>query len=128
MILDSSAIVAIVLREPSFDELFEKLAATPEAGVGAPTLGETGLVLSARLGRDAWSLVARLVQEFSLVVVPFGEEHARAAVAAFVRYGKGRHPAALNFGDCMTYAVAKFSGQPVLCVGNDFEKTDLEIA
>jgi len=61
-------------------------------------------------------------------VVPFSEEHAREAAEAFARFGKGRHRAALNFGGCMSYAMAKLAGQPLLCTGADFAKTDLKLA
>jgi ribonuclease VapC len=66
-------------------------------------------------------------QESGLVVVPFGEDHWGAAVDAFLCYGKGRHPAGLNVGDCLTYAVARLAGEPLLCLGDDFARTDLEL-
>ena len=69
-----------------------------------------------------------LVRDFGIVVIPFEAEHARVAAEAFARFGKGRHRAALNFGDCMSYAVAKLAGQPLLCTGSDFAKTDLKLA
>jgi ribonuclease VapC len=128
VIVDASALIAIVLREPGHHTVVAKLAAVGEAGIGAPTLVETGIVLSVRLGRDARPLLARLLQEAGLTVVPFGEPHWRAAIDAYGRFGKGRHPAALNFGDCLTYAVARLAKQPLLCVGNDFSRTDLPLA
>ena len=128
MIVDSSAVIAMVLAEPGCETLIAKLGATPSAGIGAPTLAETGLVLTARLGKDARPVVARLLQEANLVVIPFGEDHWRAAVEAYVRFGKGRHEAGLSFGDCLTYAVAKLARQPLLCTGRDFAKTDLTLA
>jgi ribonuclease VapC len=128
MIADSSALVAIALRQQGHEALLEKLLASPGAGIGAPTLVEASIVLSARLARDARPLVARLVQELGLVVVPFGEDHADEAVEAFLRFGKGRHPAALNFGDCLTYAVASLASEPLLCLGEDFARTDLQPA
>lgn len=128
MILDSSAILAILLREKGWENLVEKVSAAREAGVGAPTLAETGIVLSARLGREALTLLSLFVHETGLTVIPFGEEHWRAAVDAFRRFGKGQHRAGLNFGDCMTYAVARLSGQPLLCTGRDFPRTDLPLA
>lgn len=128
MILDSSALVAVLLREPGWQALLGRIAADENAAVGAPTLAETGLVLTARLGSDARRLLSAFIREAGITVVPFVEEHARAAVEAYARYGRGRHPAALNFGDCMTYAVARLAGQPLLCVGDDFPKTDLPIA
>ncbi len=128
MILDSSALVAIVFQEPDYGLLLEKIRLAPVLGIGAPTATETSLVLSARLGRDGRGTLARLLQEASIVVVPFGEAHYGTAVDAWLRFGKGRHPAALNFGDCLAYAVAKLSHRPLLCVGDDFSKTDLALA
>lgn len=127
MIVDSSALVAIVLREPGFERLLDLLAGGG-AGIGAPTLAELGLVLSARLGRDARPVIDGLLDRLGLDVVPFGDAHWRVAVGAFVRYGRGRHPAGLNFGDCLTYAVASLADEPLLYVGDDFARTDLAAA
>lgn len=68
------------------------------------------------------------MRDLGIVVIPFDEEHALEAAKAFARFGKGRHPAALNFGDCMSYAVAKLAGQPLLCTGKDFAKTGIPLA
>lgn len=92
MILDSSAIVAVLLRQRDHEPLVERLAAADVIGVGAPTLGETGIVLGARLGATGKSLLARFVEESGSLVIPFGDEHWRVAVDAFLRFGKGRHP------------------------------------
>ena len=127
MIVDSSALVAILLREPGFETLLDVLAREPAAGAGAPTLSETGLVVAARFGPRGRTLLARFLDESGLVIVPFAEEHWDVAVDAFLRYGKGRHPAALNFGDCMTYAIARVAGEPLLALGDDFAKTDLAL-
>jgi len=128
VIVDSSALLAVLLREPGWDTVLGKVASARAVGVGAPTLAEAGLVVTARLGRDGRGLLTRFVHEAGITVVPFGEEHARAAIEAFSRFGKGRHPAALNFGDCLTYAVTLLSRRRLLCVGGDFSKTDLPIA
>jgi ribonuclease VapC len=128
VILDTSAVVAIALREPGFEILKQKLARDPAVGIGIPTLTETGIVLSARMRQDARGLLARFMQVASIATIPFGDAHYAAAVEAWLRYGKGRHPAALNFGDCLAYATAKAADQPLLCVGEDFSKTDLELA
>jgi ribonuclease VapC len=129
VILDSSAIVAILLKEEGAEELEAVVAAAPALGVGAPTFVESLMVLSSRFGRE---LAARNLEGFlsrsDVVVVSFTEDHARAAAEAFARFGKGRHRAALNFGDCLSYAVAKLAGQPLLCTGSDFAKTDLKLA
>jgi ribonuclease VapC len=127
VILDSSAIVAILLRETGHETLLQQLAGAQTAAVGAPTLTDCGIVLSARLGAQGRTLLARFVQEAALAVVPFTNEHYTAALDAYLRYGKGRHAAALNFGDCMTYATARLAGAPLLCVGEDFARTDLAL-
>jgi len=128
MILDSSAIVAIVLREPGFEELVRKIGGAETIGVGAPTLAEAGIVLTARLERDSHGLLQGLLREWEAVTVAFGEEHWREALSAYSRFGRGRHRARLNFGDCMSYAVARLAGEPLLCRGDDFPRTDLELA
>ena len=128
MILDSSAVVAIFLREPGWRALFERLATADLTGIGTPTLVETGIVLSARLQRDAAPLLARFLQEFEIDSIAFDEAHWREAVRAFLRFGKGRHAAGLNFGDCMSYATARVAGQGLLFVGDDFPLTDIKRA
>lgn len=127
MIVDSSALVAVILREPGWEALLEAMKAADRMGVAAPTLVEAGIVLSARLGRDARPVLARFSQETGLVTLPFGEAAYGVAVDAWLRYGKGRHPAALNFGDCVSYATARVTGEPLLCVGDDFPQTDLPL-
>ena len=128
MILDGSALLALAFREPGYERMLEAISRSEWVGIGAPTLAETGIVLSARVGKKARPLLALLTEQLELHVMPFEAAHSRAAREAFDRYGRGRHPAALNFGDCLTYAVAKVSGLPLLFVGNDFTQTDLEAA
>jgi ribonuclease VapC len=128
MIIDTSALVAIVFREPGYQELVEKLAGAPYLGISAATLAETGIVLTARLGSNATPLLARMVQELGAAVIPFGDDHWREAVDAYERFGRGRHPAKLNFGDCLSYATARLAGQPLLYKGKDFDRTELERA
>lgn len=128
MILDSSAILAIVRREPEFEDLLAKLDAAEQIAIGTPTLVETSIVLEARLGVDGRTVLERFLQDFQVVPVSFGEAHWREAARAFRRFGKGRHPAALNFGDSLSYAVARLADRPLLCVGDDFPRTDLSLA
>jgi ribonuclease VapC len=128
MIVDSSALVAIVYEEPDHDRLLELLDQEPVLGIGTPTLVETCIVLSARLGRDARGAVARMLQEFEIETIAFTERHFGVALDAWLRYGRGRHAANLNYGDCMSYAVARLADRPLLCVGQDFPRTDLAIA
>jgi ribonuclease VapC len=124
MILDTSAVVAIVMKEPGYEELLQRMASSDPA-IGTATLAETAIVLCARLQRDARSLMARFLSEASITIVPFGESHYGAAVDAWLRYGKGRHPASLTFGDCLSYAVARLANEPLLFVGDDFAQTDI---
>lgn len=128
MIVDTSALVAMLLREEGWEALRTAVADDEVVGIGAPSLLETVLVISGRSGRDRSEDVERLVRDLGIVVILFEEIHARAAAEAFARFGKGRHRAALNFGDCMSYAVAKLAGQPLLCTGTDFARTDLKLA
>lgn len=128
MILDTSAILAVFFREAERDDFLSKIGAAPVVGVGAPTLAETAIVLAARLGAAGPQQLARIVERASLVVVPFDEAHWQTAGAAWLRFGRGRHRAALNFGDCLAYATAQVAGEPLLCKGGDFAETDVVLA
>lgn len=128
MILDSSAVIALVLQEPESDRIVRTLGAASSVGIGAPTLLETAIVLQNKLKANPRPLLAQLLEEAAAVVIPFGEDHWREAFEAFSRFGKSRHAAGLNFGDCMSYAVARLARQPLLCVGADFERTGLDLA
>ena len=126
MIVDSSALLSLVFREPAADRIADALSVAESCAIGAPTLTETAIVLAAKLGPSSRAILSRLVEELDLVIVPFTAAHGREAREAFLRFGRGRHPAALNFGDCLTYAVARIAARPLLFVGEDFRRTDLE--
>jgi len=128
VILDSSALVAIALDEPERDAFVAKINAADTVGVAAPTLVEAGIVLSARVGEDASELLAELVAAADAVVIEFGAGHWQEAVSALWRYGKSRHSASLNFGDCLAYAAARLAREPLLAKGNDVPKTDIQLA
>jgi ribonuclease VapC len=128
MVIDTSALVAIELKEPGADILLKKIAASPVAVVATPTLLETTIVLTRRMGHAARSSLAMSMRYLRIQVIPFTEDHFDIAADAFLRFGKGRHEAALNFGDCMSYAVAALSGLPLLYKGDDFSRTDIEAA
>lgn len=128
MILDTSAVVAIALQEPGHGVVIEKLNAASRLGIGTPTLTESAIVLSVRLRTDARGLLARLLTEGSIVTIPFVDAHFGVALDAWWRFGEGRHRAGLNFGDCLAYAVARVAHEPLLCTGDDFAQTDLELA
>lgn len=127
MILDASALVAILIEEPSKERLIAEVLDN-ETFISAPTLLETYMVLKKYLGDATESELARTLNELGVRVVDFTAEQAVFAARAFDQYGKGRHPAALNFGDCIAYAVAKSSNQKLLFVGSDFSQTDVSPA
>jgi len=128
MILDSSAVVAILMEEPEAEDLLAKLRRPGPVGIGVPTLVETCIVLGSRWKRGSRPILEKFLSELGALVLSFDEAHWRVASEAFLQFGKGRYPAALNFGDCMSYATARVAGQPLLYVGDDFSKTDLALA
>jgi len=128
VILDASAVVAIALDEPEREIFVGKINAADSVAVGAPTLVEAGIVLSARIGQDASAVLVELLAAADAVVIEFGQRHWIVGVSAWRRFGKGRHPAGLNFGDCLTYATALVAGEPLLAKGDDFAQTDIPLA
>ena len=118
----------MLLGEDDADVLLRKLYEADVKGVGAPTLTEAGLVLTSRLKTNAETILADFLNIHTVSVVAFSDAHWREAVRAFARFGKGRHPAKLNFGDCLSYAAAKVARKPLLYIGDDFTRTDLERA
>lgn len=129
MIIDTSAIVALIQDDrPHAAQVAAVLAGARQPVMSAPTVGECLIVLTARHGPVGRTVFERLRTEINLGVAHFTDEHAAAALRAFLQYGKGRHRAALNFGDCMTYAAAQLSHEPLLAIGNDFTETDLEFS
>lgn len=128
MIIDASAIVAITLHEPEREAFLEKISAADVVLVPGPTLVEAGIVLSARSADDAGQLLAEALTTIDATVIEFGADHWREAISAWWRFGKGRHPARLNFGDCLVYAAARVARQPLLAKGNDFPLTDIQLA
>ena len=128
MILDSSAVVAVLTEELGSESLLGRLDASDSLSIGTPTLVEAEIVLVGRVGPARRMFLADFLAERDVAVIAFDEEHWREAVSAFLRYGKGRHPAGLNYGDCMTYATARLAHEPLLCLGNDFAQTDLQLA
>ncbi|HZU28018.1 MAG TPA: type II toxin-antitoxin system VapC family toxin [Bryobacteraceae bacterium] len=128
MVLDTSSIVALHLKEAGYERLIEAIEGARVILVGAPTVLESAMVLSSRMGQDARSLLFAFLRRIEAEIVPFSEEHVHAATTAFLRFGRGRHPARLNFGDCMSYAVALLAGVSLLFTGDDFKRTDIEAA
>ena len=124
-VIDTSAAVAVIVGESTRARLVERLEAKGPFYMIAPSLVELSLVLAGRFGRDADVDVARFKIETGLTVLTFTELHATTAFEAWMRYGKGRHPAGLNMGDCLSYAAAKVAGAELIYVGEDFAQTDL---
>ncbi len=127
MIIDTSAIVSILKKEPGYERLEDCIAADKQPKIGAPTQVEAGMVLIGYLGLRGRLLLARLLQEARIATVPFTEDHWAVALDAFSHFGKGRNRAGLNFGDCLTYATAYVAKEPLLFVGKDFAQTDLPV-
>lgn len=125
MTLDSSALIAILFSEPGHLDLIDRILIAESVRVAAPTLVEASMVLAGRRRKPAVGEVDALVGELGVTVVAFGEREWHAAVDAFLRFGRGRHAAALNFGDCLAYAAAVVANDSLLFVGDDFGLTDV---
>ncbi len=125
MTVDSSALIAILFSEPGFLPLVDFILEADTVRAGAPTVTETSVVAVGRRGKPAIRDVEALVRELDIIVVPFGQAEWHAAVTAFQRFGRGRHKASLNFGDCLAYATATVAGDSLLFVGDDFDYTDI---
>lgn len=128
MVIDTSAVIAIALGEPPAGALRRAIERGPKRIIASVSLLEAGIVLRARWGARAVPLLYDLVDGLGLEIADFAEAHAKIAIAAFARFGKGmKHRAQLNFGDCAVYAVAALSGEPLLAIGRDFAATDLTL-
>ena len=125
MTLDSSAVVAIFFAEPGYMDLIDSILEADVVRIGAPTLVETGLVVASRRHAPDAPEVEELMRELGVAISPFGEAEWRAAREAFATFGRGRHKAGLNFGDCLAYASARASRDSLLFVGTDFKLTDI---
>jgi ribonuclease VapC len=125
MILDTSALVAVLFREPEA-ELFARLIHDADRClISAGSFLELSIVLERQAAPDADRQCDMFFRRTAVVIEPFTVDQAYIARQAFHDFGKGRHPAALNFGDCFAYALAKFTGEPLLFKGEDFQKTDI---
>jgi ribonuclease VapC len=128
MIVDSSVLIALLLLEPEAASFARAIAQSEDGKVPMTCYVESSLVILSRTGEQGFHNLDLLIMESHLAVVPFTISQARIARNAFRRYGKGRHPAGLNFGDCMAYALARESGEELLFKGTDFGLTDVAIA
>ena len=127
VVVDTSAAVAILAGEPTGAALIEALDDGGPRLLSAGSLVELGIVLEARFGPIGWGIVERFLRDGDIEVVPVDRTQADAAVGAWRRFGRGRHRAGLNLGDCFTYALAEEVGLPILCTGDDFARTDLDV-
>lgn len=125
MVLDTSAIVAILFDEPERRRFDEAIEAHSRRLISAVTLVEATMVIERRHGAPGGLRLERFIRAAELEIISVTPEQAILACAAFRRYGRGRHPAGLNLGDCFAYALAKASGEPLLYKGNDFAQTDV---
>ena len=128
MIIDSSVLVAILRLEPGYDLFVLAITQAKRRLLAAPTLLETTMVLAGRQEDEVLDRLDQFLRTASIETVPFTADHAAVARQTFLRYGKGRHPAALNFGDCIAYATARLEAMPLLFKGDDFRLTDIEAA
>jgi ribonuclease VapC len=126
MVVDTSALLAILQDEPERRRFNEALESADSRLMSVATFVETSIVIESRYGAEGLRDLDLLLERAGLELVPVDVEQARTARAAYSRFGKGRHPAALNFGDCFSYALARVLGEPLLYKGGDFSQTDLQ--
>lgn len=125
MVIDSSAILAVLLDEPEAPALARAIAADPRRLVSAFTALESSAVIEAKKGENGGREFDLLVHKAGLDIVPMDIGQVELARSAWRKFGKGRHPAGLNIGDCCAYALSRYSGEPLLYKGEDFSKTDV---
>jgi ribonuclease VapC len=128
MVVDTSALVAVIFREPEYESLEARLLAEPQPLISAGTLLECAIILEARKGPAGTRQLDELLRELQFRIVPVDVEQVAAAREGFRRYGKGRHEAGLNYGDCFAYGLAITLDAPLLFKGTDFSKTDIRSA
>ena len=124
IVVDTSAVVAIIRKEPGRQRFLERLADAVDPKMSAVTWMESQMVVFSRLGDHGLAVLRQLRTSAGVDIVPVSGELADLAFSAFRRFGKGRHPASLNFGDCFAYALSKQLQQPLLFKGEDFSRTD----
>ncbi|MCX7089145.1 MAG: type II toxin-antitoxin system VapC family toxin [Methylococcales bacterium] len=125
MVVDSSILIAILLAEPEAEDYAKRLLNTDDIYISAVSIVESSMVIEYKKGEQGAIQYDELLNIIAPTIIAFDSEQAKLARAAWRKYGKGRHPAKLNFGDCCSYAVAKYLNKPLLFKGDDFSKTDL---
>ncbi len=125
MVIDTSAIIAILTAEPETNHLAHAIATDPKRTICSFSLLEAGIVIESRKGESGGRELDLLLHRINADVIPLTVELTQLAQEVWRKFGKGRHPAKLNIGDCCSYALAKYSGEPLLFKGNDFSQTDI---
>ena len=128
MIVDTSALLAILLREPDAPGFEQLIATTPNCRMSVANALEASIVVEGRAGMEAGIELDAFLETADIELAPVTAEHLIAARRAWRRFGKGNHRAALNFGDCFAYALAEATAEPLLFKGNDFARTDIPAA
>ena len=128
MILDTSALLAVLFNEPDADYFERAIASATTCRMSAANHLEAAMVVEGRMGDEGGWQLDNFVETAEIELMPITPEQAQAARLAWRRYGKGNHPAALNFGDCFAYALAEVTREPILFKGEDFALTDIEAA
>ncbi|MBW4603329.1 MAG: type II toxin-antitoxin system VapC family toxin [Calothrix sp. FI2-JRJ7] len=126
MVIDPSAIMAIIYAEPEELIFIQLINESEDCLLSAPGYVEASIVVGTKHGEQGVENLDLLIEALSIIIVPFSAEQAQLASKAFLKYGKGRHPAKLNMGDCFSYALAESTNQPLLFKGNDFIHTDID--
>lgn len=127
MVIDTSALVAILLGEPEAKKIARAIANDNKRLISAFSFLETSIVIESKKGEDGGRELDLLINKIQLEIISMNSAQTEAARKAWREFGKGRHPAALNIGDCCAYALAKISGEPLLFKGDDFNKTDISL-
>ena len=125
MVIDTSAVTAVLLHEPERDVMIRQMTDAPRVLISSGTLLESAIVIEARRGEAGGRELDLFLHRLDAVTVEVDEEQVEAARAAWRRFGKGRHPAGLNYGDLFAYALSRVSGEPLLYTGDDFSRTDV---
>ena len=126
MVVDTSALLAILQDEPERRRFNEALESADSRLISAATFVEVSIIIESRYGAEGVRDLDLLLERAALELIPVDVEQARAARVAYSRFGKGRHPAALSYGDCFSYALARVLGEPLLFKGGDFSHTDVQ--
>jgi ribonuclease VapC len=128
MVIDTSALIAILFGEPEAISLSKAVADESRKLISAFNALETAIVVEAKKGEAGGRELDLLLHRAQIEIIAMNADQAELARTAWRKYGKGNHPAGLNIGDCCAYALAKYSGEPLLCKGNDFSQTDIQTA